>query len=359
MKHSARPLVLLALVAIIVLTASTAFAVGTPSGTTISNGATVDYAVGGVAQAQIASNIASFLVDNRVDLTVTTVDVGPITVLPGSTLRVLTYQVQNDGNAIQDFRLQAIDAAAAAFGLTETIDAVNVNVFVDGNGNGTYEPALDTATWVDEMAADANIIAFVVADIPGTAVINDVASYDLLAIAATAATPGALGGDAVEDSGVADDPNAVQIVFGDGAGTIDAVQDGQFSSRDSYQVANANVTLAKSSVVVEDPFNGVTNPKAIPGARVTYTIDLDNTGSGNADNVSIVDAIPANTVFRVGSAVSNGTVTYSNDGGATWVYSPVADANGNDATVSHLRATYALLVGGGATEQTIFDVVIQ
>ncbi|MCP4573751.1 MAG: DUF11 domain-containing protein [bacterium] len=359
MKYSARPLVLLALGALVLLTASTAFAVGTPSGTTVSNSATVDYAVGGVAQAPITTVPVTFLVDNRIDLTVATVDAGPVTVLPGSTLRVLTYQVQNDGNEVQDFRLQALDAAAAAFGLTETIDALNVNVFVDGNGNGTYEPAADTATYIDELAADANVVVFVVADIPGTAVIDDVASYDLLAIAATGATPAALGVDAAEDSGVADDPNTVQIVFGDGAGIIDAVTDGQFSSRDSYRVANANVTLAKSSLVVEDPFNGVANPKAIPGARVTYTIDLGNTGTGDADNVAIVDAIPANTVFRVGSVVSNGTVAYSDDGGLTWAYVPVADANGNDATVTHVRATFALLAGGGTTEQTTFDVVIQ
>ena len=57
-------------------------------------------------------------------------------------------------------------------------------------------------------------------------------------------------------------------------------------NRDSYQVENANVTLAKSSLVVEDPFNGVTNPKAIPGARVTYTIDLGNTGDVEIDDGS-------------------------------------------------------------------------
>lgn len=358
MKYSARPLVLLALGACVLFASSAAFAAGTTSGTTISNSATVDYSVGGVPQAQIGSNVVDFVVDNRIDLTVTTLDAGPITVLPGSTLRVLTYQVQNDGNTVQDFRLQALDAAVAAFGLTETIDAVNVNVFVDGNGNGTYDQAIDTATYIDELAEDANIVVFVVADIPGTAVIDDVASYDLLAIAATGSTPAALGADSVEDSGIADDPATVQIVFGDGAGTIDAVQDGQYSSTDSYRVANANVSIAKASAVVEDPFNGLVNPKAIPGARVTYTIDLDNTGTGDADNVAVIDAIPTNVVFRVGSVVSNGTVTYSNDGGGTWAYVPVADANGNDAAVTHVRASY-LLLAGGTSEQTTFDVVIQ
>jgi uncharacterized repeat protein (TIGR01451 family) len=293
-----------------------------------------------------------------VDVAVSTVDVAAVTVLPASVQRVLTYQVQNDGNASADFRLQALDAPAAAFGLTESIDAINVNVYADFNGSGTYEPALDTQTWVDELPADANILVFVVADIPGTAVLGDVASYDLVATAATPVTPGSLGPDLVEDAG-ADIPGTVQIVFGDGAGTADAARDGAMSSRDSYEVANANLTLAKASVVVEDPFNGLVNPKAIPGARVTYTLDLDNTGSGAADNVSVVDAIPANTVFRVGSVTTAGTVAYSNDGGATWGYAPVPDVDGNDANVTHLQINYALVPGGGTNEQTTFDVVIQ
>lgn len=358
MFRTYRPLVLLLTGALVLVSAGTALAVGTPAGTTIDNSATVDYAVGGVAQAQIASNLASFLVDNRIDIAVTTLDAGAITVLPGSTLRVLTYQVQNDGNAVQDFRLQALDAAAAAFGLTETFDAVNVNVFADANGNGTYEQAVDNVAYVDELAADAGAVVFVVADIPGTVVIDDVASYDLLAIAATGGGAGALGADAAEDA-AADDPAAIQIVFGDGAGTADAARDGIMSSRDSYLVANANLTLAKSSLTAEDPFNGTTNPKAIPGARVTYTLDLGNTGTGSADNVSIVDAIPANTAFRVGSVTSNGTVVFSSDGGVTWAYVPVPDANGTDLNLTHLQVNYALLGGGGTTEQTTFDVVIQ
>ena len=47
-----------------------AWAVGTPSGTTISNQATIDYAVGGVSQTAIDSAATDFLVDNRIDVTV-------------------------------------------------------------------------------------------------------------------------------------------------------------------------------------------------------------------------------------------------------------------------------------------------
>ena len=55
--------------------------------------------------------------------------------------------------------------------------------------------------------------------------------------------------------------------------------------RTGLQVAQQPVCTTTQSVDVTDPFNGTTNPKAIPGARVTYTLDLSNTGSGTADNV--------------------------------------------------------------------------
>ncbi|HXS88009.1 MAG TPA: hypothetical protein VN705_01595, partial [Steroidobacteraceae bacterium] len=50
-----------------------AYANGTASGTTISNQATVDYSVGGVAQTQITSAAASFVVDTKIDFTVSEV----------------------------------------------------------------------------------------------------------------------------------------------------------------------------------------------------------------------------------------------------------------------------------------------
>ncbi len=358
MSRFARNALLLCTAALLVAPAA-AFAAGTPSGTPVHNSATVDYQVGGIAQAQITSNDVQFVVDNRIDLTVTTVDGSAVTVMPGSTRRVLTFLVTNTGNTIQDFRLSALDAAAAAFGLTETFDATNVQVWADDNLNGVYDPAIDIHDFCDELAPDASMHVFVVADIPGTVAVDDVASYDVLATAARATTPGSLGPDAVEDTGAADDPNTVQVVFGDGAGQIDGARDAAFSSRDSYLVANANLAITKSSVVVEDPFNGTTNPKAIPGARVTYTLDVNNTGTGDADNVSIVDMVPNFTVFHVGSVVTTGTVAYSSDGGNTYGYTPVPDADGNDANVDYIQVTYGLIAGGGTNEQTTFDVVIE
>lgn len=70
------------------------------------------------------------------------------------------------------------------------------------------------------------------------------------------------------------------------------------------RAANATLTIVKSSVLVSDPVNGTTNPKAIPGAIVRYTLSVSNTGNLAVDNntVFMVDSLPA--TLSVGTAAS-------------------------------------------------------
>ena len=247
---------------------TSALAQNTPSGTSIDNTATLDFTVSGTPQAQVVSNIASFLVDNKVDLTVTTVDGAIVAVIPGGLAQVLTYTVTNNGNTVQDYSLTALNSVLGAFGETETFDAVNVTVFVDTDGDNTYTAA-DTDVYVDELVSGATITVFVVSDIPLVQINNDVASYDLVAQTAVGGTAGAQGGDILtDDAAAADDPAVIQIVFGDAAGTVDGATDGRFSSKDGYKVVTTTLTAVKSTIVISDPFNLGVNPKAIPGATV-------------------------------------------------------------------------------------------
>ena len=141
-----------------------------------------------------------------------------------------------------------------------------------------------------------------------------------------------------------------------------------------------NLVHAKTVAVVEDPFNSTTNPKSIPGSVQNYTLRVTNQGTGPVDNDSlvVVDAVPVGTDLRVADlgapgsgpvAFSNGTpssalsysftalgngldsLDFSNDGGATWTYVPVPDANGFDPAVTHLRVrplgTMAANTGAG------------
>jgi parallel beta-helix repeat protein len=140
------------------------------------------------------------------------------------------------------------------------------------------------------------------------------------------------------------------------------------------------LTHLKSVAVLSDPLNSTSNPKSIPGAMQVYTLRITNQGTGGVDNntVAIVDAVPANTALFVqdlgvaGSgpvAFTNGTpssaltytfsglgngvddVEFSSDGGTSWTYTPVANANGCDPAVTHIRVrpkgTMAAASGAG------------
>ncbi len=360
-------------ICLIILGASQmALAVGTPSGTTVNNSATLSYTVGGIGQAQIISNTTSFVVDNMVDLTVATVDAAAVIVNPGSTARVLTYTVTNAGNTVQDYSLTASPGTGTFYSVTDNFDATNVQVFVDANANGTYEAGTDTQTYIDELAADATITVFIVGDIPIDRVDLDGAIYDLIAQTAQGGVPGVHGADILNDDNgnispggtpndIVDDPATIQIVFADASGSVDGVRDGRFSSRDVYVVGSAILAIVKSQSVFSDPFNGTTNPKAIPGATIRYTIDISNSGTTDADIVAVSDQIPTNTTFvsaSITTANSNGgatiTVEYSADG-VNWSFSETSP-------VAFIRVTNSVVdANNGVTDgtaQITFDTTI-
>jgi parallel beta-helix repeat protein len=146
------------------------------------------------------------------------------------------------------------------------------------------------------------------------------------------------------------------------------------------------LTHLKSVSVLSDPLNDTTNPKSIPGALEVYTLRVTNQGSGSVDTntVAIVDAVPANTALFVqdlggaGSgpiAFTNGTpssaltytfsglgnggddVEFSNNGGASWAYTPVADANGCDPAVTHIRVRpKGTMAAASGTGNPFFEV---
>ena len=132
------------------------------------------------------------------------------------------------------------------------------------------------------------------------------------------------------------------------------------------------LNVTKLALAVSDPINGTTNPKAIPGASVRYTIGVTNQGIGTVDNGTMVitDAVPANTalfvdtsggdpiVFVDGATASGLAYTYASDvtfsnqpgGGAPYTYVPVPDAQGFDPAITGYRinpgGTMAGAVGG-------------
>lgn len=336
-----------------------AYATGTAANTSIANKATVNYTVGGVAQTPIESSPAgnatpgagngantAFVVDDKVDLTVTEVSGGATTVNPGQTGAVTEFRVTNTGNAPHAYQLAASNLAAATlFGNADNSDVNNLRVFVDANNNGTYEPATDTATSILTLAADANVRVFIVADVPATATNGQYANVRLIASTAVNNTPGTL---VVQTAG-ADTPGSVDIVFADGFGTAgDVARDGKHSADDQYAVQSATLSIQKTSAVISDPFNGATNPKAIPGAVIEYAVIVTNNGAVAAGGVTINDPPPANTTFQQ-NVYSAGTRDVQISIGAVNSFC-VAEAGGVDTNADGCVRTAggALTVGAPA-----------
>lgn len=90
------------------------------------------------------------------------------------------------------------------------------------------------------------------------------------------------------------------------------------------------------------------NGTQMPGTDLLYSIIFTNTGGSAASNLAITDSVPANTDFKIGSVTSalgttglSVTVSYSNDGGTTWTYTPASGAGGApanyDRVITHVR----------------------
>jgi uncharacterized repeat protein (TIGR01451 family) len=279
---------------------SSLYGAGTASGTDVLNTATLNYSVGGVAKEKTAST--TFKVDDKVAFTVTPLDTSAVSARSGATNVVLTYKVRNDGNAVHDFALSDSATSADAFSGAELVsdsgyDVSNVRVVVDSNGNGIYDDGVDTATFIDELASDAEATVFIVADIPDDAPDAAVAVYDLEAQVAVGGEAGVPGTVITSDSSnEVDQVTTVQIVFADGDGTTDGAKDGKYGAADAYKITTAKVTIIKNSIVLEDPVNGTTNPKRIPGAVIRYCFIVENAGSSPASDAIVTDNMD-NTIF--------------------------------------------------------------
>ncbi len=316
--------------------AGVASAAGTASGTSISNTATINYTVGGVGQTPITSAATSFLVDDKVDFTVVSNDGGTVTGTPGSAAIAMKFTVTNTGNTTHDFNLSSIAAT------TNEFVASSVTFYDDVNVNGVYDSGVDNPiSYIAELAADGTKVVFLVAAVPLTATNGQRANYALKVVAHQGGGAG-LGALTTAPSGAADNPAVVQVVFADadsdsigedatadndpkgvnGTNSIPTVIGGKYNGiyviwgnqgpnlpqpaigTGGYVVATAVITISKTSVVYSDPINGTTNPKAIPGAVIRYTISITNAaGAGaSATLTTISDALTAAQLINAGAS---------------------------------------------------------
>lgn len=376
-KRTASFLLKLGMTAMALLLTQHAFAAGTTAGTDVDNLATVDYEVNGNNQEDIESapgagnsvpgvgngTATSFEVDNRVDFSLTQVGAAHTTVSPGDSDAFVEFLLTNNGNSAQDFRMaftQLGSGDGAVNTLVDTdVDMANVRIRV-GNGGGV--PVLGDLEYADELAEDASVTVYVFADADVVLglVNGDVANVELAATVAAAGTAASLGADLADDVGNPDDPAAIDVVFADGGGGLG---DGVEADRDGFEVQSAGLNVTKIATVIDDPFNGTTNPKAIPGATVEYVITIANGGTLDADNISISDSIDTDVAF-IADFYAGQDLEVVNDG--TTITPCNADAgdgdtdgcalDGQDLTVGN--GNLAITVVAGTTLTVTYRVTI-
>lgn len=273
-------------------------AAGTQAGTQVDNSASLTFTVGGVTQTAVASNTDSFVVDKKVDFTLTNDDTDQIVVTPGLNDQNTTWTLTNTGNADQNFTLAStnLTGAETVYSDADNADTGTQTTYYSTDGGTTWTPY----TVPVEIAQDANILVRVASDIPLTAANGDVMNIQLEATAVDSA-----GAAEVATAG-ADTQGSVDIVLAEGTGistTGNTQFDGKFSAWGGYIVETATVDLTKISCVLQDPVNGTSaNAKRIPGATVIYMFDVNNTGATAASGINISDALDT-------ASLDYGTVT--------------------------------------------------
>jgi uncharacterized repeat protein (TIGR01451 family) len=338
----------------LILIAPNAFA-ATQAGTKVHNAASVTYKVGGVDQTAPPAGTADFLVDRKVDFTVTEVGGTTTTATPGATSGasvVTKFQVVNNTNDLLDVKLDAVglgsgtvfDAATAGDGagtITSTQDATGITfkLYADTNTNGSYDAGTDlelpksggTQYYIDGLAgAGATATVFAIANkIPDLGGANTVVDGDTFAVkltgtaAAAYASPdgtsgltwdvngvptwtagtGALGADLANTA--SDTSTKVDNVLAESADNdfspVGAAKNGVDAAIDVYELGGAAIIVTKRSAVYWDPINQFSSPKAIPGSVVLYCITVSNTGTAAASDVAVNDIVPANTTFEEGA----------------------------------------------------------
>ena len=138
----------------------------------------------------------------------------------------------------------------------------------------------------------------------------------------------------------------------------------------------AILSTTKAWVVLSDPQNGTTNPKAIPGALIQYSITVTNSGPGQVDpgTVVVTDPLPTQIqayvagtpiTFTDGAVASGLTYNYAVNvtwtkavgGNSAYTYMPVADGQGFDAAVTGIRiAPGGTMAGATLTNQPSFTL---
>ncbi len=261
---------------------------GTVAGTDIINIASVSFTDSKGSVTTLQSNPAAFLVDEVLDLAISSRDAGDMPVSPGDMLKPLTFSVLNAGNGAEPVILKAHAAVSG-----DQFDPIYNQLVIDSNGNGIYDPGVDQryveGTNNPVLVPDQSVTVFLLSDIPAGLKDKDRGIATLEAIIKKGTGP------------------AGTILPGQGPGSGNAViglSTGSVSAKGAYVASLVQSDLQKTQTIL-DPAG---SNRPVSGAIVTYTLIAHVHGSGTLAAADIRDMVPAHTTYVVGSLVLDGKV---------------------------------------------------
>jgi uncharacterized repeat protein (TIGR01451 family) len=355
--------------------APSAFAAGTDTNfnTDISNQASVNYSVSGVAQTAILSSptgtgpalATTFKVDKKLMFITEETNATATTTGPGVNGVVTVFRVTNNTNGPEDFQLNACNNGDAAcplpipqsapsiFGKTDTINMNGLRARVSGAACSTSSmttPAYagETQAFINQLGEDACVYVFVLADTPTTAGGAVDGSIATVLLAVRPSVAGTSGATPEAPTGAADVAGTVEAVFAESGPTTgtsvgNADKDGISFAYDQYVVGTLSVK--KTYAVISDGFTVTAGAaKPIPGAVVEYTITVQNNGLATT-GASLTEVIPANTTYVAASTTLNGVAVSDVAGAMPFV--------GGGAIKSQGQASGVVIPGSTTTEQAI------
>lgn len=290
----------------------TTFAQGVAAGTSINNIATVTYTVDNIVQEPINSSptgnstsgnsngtITQFVVDRKVDLLVT--GNSNANVNPGDAQAEVTFTLQNQGNATQEFSLISDNLLPS-----DNFDPNSCNIEVTGvTGTPVTGVVLPTSGNI-KLSADQQASISVKCDIPLDNNNAPILSGHTALVGLIATAEKNEDDSNTIESTTPESDSTIETVFADGAGSDDSNRDAMHSDRRTYVATTGTLpptlNMDKSIVSVVDPNGGST---AISGSEVTYKIQINTAGVGTIENLIITDPTPVDMTYKLGSIILN------------------------------------------------------
>lgn len=327
MKQAVTAMIAMALCVALV---PSAWALGTDAGTRIINEARADYTVGTSPTITAYTGTVGITVAEVVDVDVTWADAStPVPVygpLPTGGVP-LRFTVTNLGNGDEDWDL-VVDNTLIGDDFNPDASGTSPEIYRD-NGDGIFNTA-DTLVAGSETIVATSVITpiyfFVLNDFIDTSPTGP-GDGDRAWVSLDATSTNAAGG-------------SVQVGAGDnGSDLVLGVNGGTGTDTGIYEVILTAVNMIKS-YTIDDGGVSPTGDQPIPGATITYTIELGVQGSGTAQGLVVTDPFPTDTTYVPGSL---GVIP-----------APLGTAVG----ATNVTINFGDLISGAGTQTITFDVTI-